>query len=36
MQMPVEEFNEWIAYFELKADEQQKELNKQKMKAKTR
>jgi hypothetical protein len=36
MQMPVEEFNMWIAYFEAKQDEQQKELNKMKMKGKRR
>jgi hypothetical protein len=36
MQMPVEEFNMWIAYFNLKSEEQQKELNKAKMKGKRR
>lgn len=34
--MPVEEFNMWIAYYEVKHDEQQKALNKQKVKGKTR
>lgn len=34
--MPVEEFNLWIAYYEVKQDEQQKALNKQKMQGKRR
>jgi len=34
--MPVEEFNMWIAYFDLKAEEQQKALNKQKLQGKRR
>jgi hypothetical protein len=34
--MPVEEFYMWNAYYELKHDEQQKELNKMKMKGKRR
>jgi hypothetical protein len=34
--MPVEEFNLWVAYFEVKHDEQQKELNKHKLKGKRR
>jgi len=34
--MPVEEFNLWIAYYDVKQDEQQKELNKLKMKGKRR
>jgi hypothetical protein len=34
--MPVEEFNLWIAYYEVKQDERQKELNKQKLKGKRR
>ena len=33
-QMPVEEFNLWIAYYEIKQDEQQKALNKQKLQGK--
>jgi hypothetical protein len=36
LQMPVEEFNLWVAYFSNKADQQQKELNKQKMQGKRR
>ena len=34
--MPVEEFNMWIAYYNLKAEEEQKALNKQKMQGKKR
>jgi hypothetical protein len=34
--MPVEEFNLWVAYFSHKAEEQQKELNKQKLQGKRR
>jgi len=34
--MPVEEFNMWIAYFNVKAEEEQKALNKQKMQGKRR
>jgi|TARA_R100000231_G_scaffold117959_1_gene88090 hypothetical protein len=34
--MPVEEFNMWIAYYNLKAEEEQKALNKQKMQGKRR
>ena len=36
MQMPVYEFDLWIAYFEIKAEEEQKALNKQKMSLKRR
>jgi len=34
--MPVEEFSMWIAYYNLKYEEEQKELNKQKLKGKRR
>ena len=34
--MHVEEFNMWIAYYNLKAEEEQKALNKQKMQGKRR
>jgi|TARA_A100001011_G_scaffold380133_1_gene447019 hypothetical protein len=34
--MPVEEFNTWIAYYNLKSQEEQKALNKQKMQGKRR
>jgi hypothetical protein len=34
--MPVEEFNMWIAYYNVKAEEEQKALNKQKMQGKRR
>jgi hypothetical protein len=34
--MPVEEFNMWIAYYNLKSEEEQKALNKQKMQGKRR
>jgi hypothetical protein len=34
--MPVEEFNMWIAYYNLKAEEEQKALNKAKMQGKRR
>lgn len=34
--MPVEEFSMWIAYFNLKYDEEQKELNKHKLQGKRR
>ena len=34
--MPVEEFSMWIAYYNLKAEEEQKALNKQKMQGKRR
>ena len=34
--MPVEEFNMLIAYYNLKAEEEQKALNKQKMQGKRR
>ena len=34
--MPVEEFNMWFAYYNLKAEEEQKALNKQKMQGKRR
>jgi len=34
--MPVEEFNMWIAYYNLKAEEEQKALNKARMQGKRR
>ena len=34
--MPVEEYSTWIAYYTLKAEEEQKALNKQKMQGKRR
>lgn len=34
--MPVEEFDLWVAYFTYKTEEQQKELNKQKLQGKRR
>jgi hypothetical protein len=34
MQMPYEEFDLWVAYYSVKSDEQQKELNKRKMQGK--
>ena len=34
--MPVEEFDLWYSYFELKADEEKEALNKQKMQGKRR
>ena len=34
--MPVEEFNMWIGYFNVKAEEEQKALNKQEMQGKRR
>lgn len=34
--MPVDEFNLWIAYYDVKHEEQQKELNKMKMQGKRR
>ena len=34
MQMPYEEFDHWVAYYSVKAEEQQKELNKMKMQGK--
>jgi hypothetical protein len=36
MQMPMEEFATWAAYYNLKHDEEQKELNKAKMQGKRR
>lgn len=36
MQMPVEEFDMWGAYYSLKYDEEQKALNKAKMQGKRR
>lgn len=36
MQMPVEEFDMWGAYYSLKYEEEQKALNKQKMQGKRR
>ena len=36
LQMPVEEFNTWIAYYTLKHEEEQKALNKAKMQGKRR
>jgi hypothetical protein len=36
MQMPVEEFASWAAYYNLKYEEEQKALNKQKMQGKRR
>jgi hypothetical protein len=36
MQMPVEEFSMWSAYYQLKFDEEQKALNKAKMQGKRR
>ena len=36
MQMPVEECNSWAAYYNLKHEEEQKALNKQKMQGKRR
>jgi len=36
MQMPVEEFDLWAAYFQLKFEEEQKALNKAKMQGKRR
>jgi hypothetical protein len=36
MQMPVEEFDMWAAYYNLKHEEEQKALNKQKMQGKRR
>ena len=36
LQMPVEEFNTWIAYYNLKSQEEQKALNKAKMQGKRR
>lgn len=36
MQMPVEEFSMWGAYYQLKSEEEQKALNKMKMKGKRR
>jgi len=34
--MPVEEFEMWIAYYNLKQEEEQKALNKQRMQGKRR
>ena len=36
MQMTVEEFDKWVAYYKLKYEEEQKALNKQKMQGKRR
>jgi len=36
MQMPVEEFNSWGAYYSLKYEEEQNSLNKTKMQGKRR
>jgi hypothetical protein len=36
MQIPVEEYNMWVAYYNLKHEEEQKSLNKQKMQGKRR
>ena len=36
LQMPVEEFNMWVAYYNLKHEEEQKALNKAKMQGKRR
>lgn len=36
MQMPVEEFSMWSAYYQLKFDEEQKALNKARMQGKRR
>jgi len=34
--MPVEEFSMWVAYFNIKSEEEQKALNKQRMQGKRR
>ena len=34
--MPIEEFDMWIAYYEVKQEEQQKALNKHKLQGKRR
>ena len=36
MKMPVQEFDMWVAYFDIKNEEEQKALNKQKMSLKHR
>ena len=36
MQMPIEEFDMWAAYYSLKHDEEQKALNKARMQGKRR